>query len=280
MATRPHGLATALLVLLAASSAGADRMEKLPKELEGVTLVEKSAAQIPLGATFTNERGQSIALRDLFGSKPVILTFNYSNCPMLCSLQIDGLVDSMLNMDWKVGNEFEVITISLDPNEKTVRARETKDRYLDRYDHPDADLGWHFLTGTEEQIRSVADSVGFGYRYHPGRKEYLHPAVLTFVSPNGKVSGYMAGLEYDPVKVGDRLYVARLGQISEPFAEFLLSCYHYEAGKGNGAIVQKIMSAGAFVFVLGLMGAFAVFRFKRSHNLVHTHQVGSSEDHV
>jgi protein SCO1/2 len=262
------------------SAAAGDRMEKLPAELSGVTLTESLKSELPLDTPLVDERGQTVALRDLFRNKPVILTFNYSNCPMLCSVQLGGLVDTMLNMEWNIGDNFDVITISLDPNESTVRSRETKSRYLERYDRSGADEGWRFLTGSESDVKAIADAVGFGYRYHPERKEYLHPAVLTLVSPRGVVSGYMAGVQYDPIVLRDKLVVASVGDISEGLTEFILSCYHYEATTGNGAIVQKVMRYGGLVFVLGFVGVLAIFGFKRSHGPVHAHQVGSTEDHV
>jgi protein SCO1/2 len=277
-----HSGLAALITLCAfgTSASAGDRMEKLPKELSGVTLHEKLSDTVPLDTSFVDERGKPVRLGDLFSTKPVILTFNYSNCPMLCSVQLGGLVDTMLQMDWDIGKQFDIITISLDPKETTVRARETKSRYLERYERVGADENWHFLTGSEADIKTIADAVGFGYRYHPERKEYLHPAVLTLVSPRGIVSGYMAGVQYDPIDLRDKLIVASVGDVSEELAEFILSCYHYEATTGNGAIVQKIMRYGGLVFVLGFACALAIFGLKRSHAHVHAHQVGSTEDHV
>jgi protein SCO1/2 len=276
-----HSGLSAIVALCAyGTSAAADRMEKLPAELVDVTLTEKPKSQLPLDRPLVDERGKTIALGDLFGTKPVILTFNYSNCPMLCSVQLGGLVDTMLNMDWNIGENFDVITISLDPDEGTARARETKSRYLERYDRQGADEGWRFLTGKEADIKAIAEAVGFGYRYHAGRKEYLHPAVITLVSPRGVVSGYMAGVQYDPIELRDKLVVAGVGDISERLTQFILSCYHYEATTGNGAIVQKVMRYGGLVFVFGFVGALAIFGFKRSHGAAHAHQVGSTEDHV
>lgn len=277
-----HNGFAALVTLCAfgTSAAAADRMEKLPAELDGVTLTEKRGESVPLDTVFVDELGKKVVIGDLFTTRPVILTFNYSNCPMLCSVQLGGLVDTMLQMDWDIGEKFDIITISLDPKETTVRARETKSRYLERYERPGASEGWHFLTGNEEDIKAIADSVGFGFRYHHERKEYLHPAVLTMVSPRGVISGYMAGVQYDPIDLRDKLIVASVGDISPELAEFILSCYHYEAATGNGAIAQKIMRYGGLVFVFGFVGMLATFRFKRSQAIVRAQKVGSTEDHV
>ena len=265
-------------MLCASRAAVADRMEKLPEELEGVTLVQKLSAALP-AASFTDEAGETVQIRDLISDKPIILSFNYSNCPMLCSVQLGGLVDTMLEMEWSIGQEYEVITISLEPKEATARSLETKSRYLERYRRPGAAAGWHFLTGSEENIRAVAAAVGFGYRYHPKTKEFLHPAVLTLISPEGKVSSYQEGVKFDPITLRDKLVVAGLGDVSQEMIDLVLSCYHYKPKTGSAAIATKVMRYGGLIFVVGFAFALAILRLKRSHEVVHVHQ-GSTEDHV
>jgi protein SCO1/2 len=279
--------AIALLGALAGSAAAADRIEPTPQELEEVDVAEKLGASIPLSTEFVDADGKRVRLADVIGSRPVILTFNYSNCPMLCNVQLGGLVNTMSQMDWNIGSHFDVITISLDPSETRERATETRDRYIEQYGRDGAFENWTFLTGTKEAVDAVTNSVGFGYTYHEGRKEYLHPAVLTLVSPRGKVSTYIYGVSYDPIDLRDKLLLAGIGETSEAAAKFILSCYHYDAPTGNGAIVANIMRYGGLVFVFGFAGAIALVRRRRhledlhSEGLhPHAHQVGSTEDHV
>lgn len=285
----PHGAlcALALLGALVGDAAAADRIEPTPAELESVDVHEKLGASIPLGTEFVDADGKPVRLADVIGSKPVILTFNYSNCPMLCSVQLGGLVNTMTQMDWDIGSQFDVITISLDPSETRDLASETRDRYIEQYGREGAFENWTFLTGTKENVDAVTDAVGFGYTYHKDRKEYLHPAVLTLVSPRGKVSTYIYGVSYDPIDLRDKLLLAGIGETSEAAARFILSCYHYDAPTGNGAIVANIMSVGGLVFVLGSVGALAIWRRRRHLEELHAealhphaHQVGSTEDHV
>jgi len=279
--------AIALLGALAGSAVAADRIEPTPRELENVDVAEKLGASIPLSTEFLDADGKRVRLADVIGSKPVILTFNYSNCPMLCNVQLGGLVNTMSQMDWNIGSHFDVITISLDPTETRERATETRDRYIEQYGRDGAFENWTFLTGTKEDVDAVTNAVGFGYTYHEGRKEYLHPAVLTLVSPRGKVSTYIYGVSYDPIDLRDKLLLAGIGETSEAAAKFILSCYHYDAPTGNGAIVANIMRYGGLVFVFGFAGAIALVRRRRhledlhSEGLhTHAHQVGSTEDHV
>ncbi len=281
--------ALALVGVLVNDATAADRIEPTPAELESVDVQEKLGASVPLSTEFIDADGKPVRLADVIGSKPVILTFNYSNCPMLCNVQLGGLVNTMTQMDWNIGSQFDVITISLDPSETSERAAETRDRYIEQYGREGAFENWTFLTGTKEDIDAVANAVGFGYTYHEGRKEYLHPAVLTLVSPRGKVSTYIYGVSYDPTDLRDKLLLAGIGETSEAAAKFILSCYHYDAPTGNGAIVANIMSVGGLVFVLGSVGALAIWRRRRHHEVealhaevlhAHAHQVGSTEDHV
>ncbi len=257
-------------------------MEPTPAELESVDVHEKLGADLPVDAAFVDETGTPHKLGDFISDKPVILTFNYSDCPMLCSVQLGGLVDAMLQMDWTLGREYEVITIGLDPGETVKRSQDTKANYLERYTRADAAKGWHFLRGTEADIKRVADAVGFGYHYFEPRKEYLHPAVLILVSPQAHVSTYVYGTLYDPIVLRDKLIGAGVGEVSEALERFILSCYHYDAPTGNGAIVAKIMRYGGLVFVFGLVGALAMLGRRRVHEHAATdvHQIGSSEDHV
>tara|TARA_R110002096_G_scaffold171490_4_gene344516 strand:+ start:149856 stop:150734 length:879 start_codon:yes stop_codon:yes gene_type:complete len=281
--------ALALLGALIGDVAAADRIEPTPAELESVDVQEKLGASVPLSTEFVDADDKTVRLADVIGSKPVILTFNYSNCPMLCSVQLGGLVNTMTEMDWDIGSQFDVITISLDPSETREQAAKTRDRYIEQYGREGAFENWTFLTGTKENVDAVTNAVGFGYTYHEGRKEYLHPAVLTLVSPRGKVSTYIYGVSYDPNNLRDKLLLAGIGETSEAAARFILSCYHYDAPTGNGAIVANIMSVGGLVFVIGFAGAIAIWR-RRQHLEVeelhaevlhpHAHQVGSTEDHV
>lgn len=254
-------------------------MDRGPAELDGVDLKENLGGELPLFAQFSDENGKKVRLADLIGDKPVILTFNYSNCPMLCSVQLGGLVDTMLNMSWNVGKEYEIITIGLDPEETMERATNTKEGYLERYGRKGSDKGWHFLRGDASSIKLVADAVGFGYTYHPQRKEYLHPAVMTFVSPRGSVSGYMYGVKFDHIELRDKLIVASTGDISESATQFILSCYHLESGTGNG-IAAGVMKYGGLLFLVGFAFAMAIFGIKRSGTNARVHSLGSTKDHV
>ncbi len=195
-------LAAAAVIMLLFGMQGtavAQRKEALPTQLEGVDVVEHPGVQIPLDLKFVDSRGKPVTLKELFDSgRPVVLTLNYSNCPMLCGLQLNGLFEALKKMKWSIGDQYDMITLSFDPLESTARARMTKEKYLKAYRRAGADEGWHFLTGKEENIKKLADTIGFHYRYSPETKQYYHVAVTFIVMPDGRVSRYLYGVAYDP----------------------------------------------------------------------------------
>jgi protein SCO1/2 len=227
--------------------------------MSGVKITEKLGAALPLDLTFTDETGAPIRLGSLFADdKPVILTFNYSACKVLCSTQLGNLVYALNKMEGSAGEKFRIVTIGLNPMETHQRAMATKLRYLERYQRPTADEGWRFLTGTDASVHALADAVGFGYRLDMKTGDFLHPAALILVSPKGQVSTYVYGVEYDAAKLGVLLGGAQRGQKAESTDKFLLACYHYEAAKGAAAFAMDLMRLGGLLFVGAILAVFGV----------------------
>ncbi len=250
------------LCLIATSPAHAQRIEPLPKELEGVGVTEHLNEQIPLDLEFTDSDGKPVVLRELFdGKRPVLLTLNYSNCPMLCSLQLNGLFDGMGRMPWSIGDKFAMVTLSFDPLETPERARMTKQKYLEMYRRPGAAEGWHFLVGREENIKKLADAVGFRYRYSAESKQYIHAAVTYVLTPDGRLSRYLYGVEYDPQTLRLSLLEAADGQIGSTTDQILLFCFHYDAEKGRYAPAAfRLMQVGGGATVLVIAGLIWILR--------------------
>jgi protein SCO1 len=254
---------SAWIVLLGAVSlAWAQRTEALPKELEGVGVTEHLKERIPLDLEFTDSDGKPVVLKQFFdGNRPVLLTLNYSNCPMLCSLQLNGLFDAMKRMPWAIGDKFEMITLSFDPLETPERARMTKQKYLEIYRRPGAAEGWHFLVGREENIKKLTDAVGFRYRYSAERKQYVHVAVTFILTPDGRLSRYLYGVEYDPQTLRLSLLEAADGRIGSTVDQILLFCFHYDAEKGRYApIAFRLMQIGGGATVLVVVGLIWILR--------------------
>ena len=222
--------------------------------IKGVRFEQKLNSQIPLELTFRNESDQPVQLAEYFGQKPVIMVFAYYECPMLCTLVLNGLLDSLEGLAFDAGNQFQVVAISIDPDETPELAAEKKDIYLEFYGRPGADKGWHFLTGEQAAIEELTRAAGFYYQYDPERDEYAHPAGIMIVTPEGKIARYLYGIKFPSRDVRLGLVEAAENQIGSPVDQLLLTCYHYDpvVGKYNLAIMNIIRIAGlGTVSVLG-----------------------------
>lgn len=226
-----------------------------PKSLQGLDVQEHLNDPLPLDLKFTDDAGQVVRLGDYFAAdKPVILSLNYSNCPMLCRLQLNGLVETLSEMPWTAGEEFQVVSVSIDPLEPPARAKQTKEKYLQRYDRAGSGDGWHFLVGEEEAIQTLAAATGFEYRYLPDRKEYVHPAVFMVCTPDGRISRYLYGVTFDPQTIRLSLVEASEGKVGSTLDKFLLFCFHYDETEGRyGPMARNQMKIGGGITVALLL---------------------------
>jgi len=249
-------IGVSLMMAMVASTAFAQLAGQTPPELEEVGIEEHLDAKIPLTAEFVDEHGKRVRLGDYFdGERPVILTLNYYRCPMLCGLQLNGLVEGLVQMDWTIGDQFEMVTISINPLETPSLAGEKKQNYLKWYDRAGAGTGWHFLTGREDDIQRVAETVGFRYRYDEESDQYAHAAAIFVVMPDGRVARYLYGIEYPPSDLKLALLEASQGKIGNAFDQLILYCFHYDpSSRSYAPVAMNIMrlGGGATVFVLGL----------------------------
>ncbi len=257
---------------LTTSAVAADRIEPLPKQLEGVGINEHLDRPIPLQLTFRDEHDQQVTLGQYFKpKKPVIITLNYSECKLLCSLQLDGLVKSLQAMRWAPGKEFEIVTVSINPQEGATSAAKAQHNYIEKLGKPEAAAGWHFLTGKEENIRALADAIGFGYQFDPIQKQFAHTAALFLITPEGHISRYLYGIDYDPRTLQLSLTEAAEGGVggavaSNMYDRVVLSCYKYDSQSGNYVFQAiMIMRAGGILtaLVVGLWLGWTWLRHPR-----------------
>src|SRR5690348_5668950 len=167
-----------------------------PELLKEVGVDQKLNDSIPLDLTFHDEHGNLVALRQYFGSKPVILALVYFNCPMLCTQVLNGLDRSLELIPMSIGKDFNVLTVSIDPTDRPVLAEAKQAVYLGMYGRPGAAVGWHFLTGEEPQIKQLTAAVGFRYAYDPDSKQYAHASAIMVLTPAGKISRYFYGISF------------------------------------------------------------------------------------
>jgi protein SCO1 len=237
-----------------------ERTEALPKRLEGIDVVEHLNTELPKHVEFTDEHGRRVKLGDYFDGKvPVIVTLNYSGCPMLCSLILNGLVEGLKHVDWTAGKDFRIVTVSIDPAETPEISLRTKKRYVDFYGRQEANEGWHFLTGSPANVRAVAEAVGFKYGYNEKRKEYVHPAAIALLTPGGRIARYLYGIEFLPKTLRLSLVEASEGRIGTTVDRLLLYCFHYDSSEGRYApVAVNIMRLGGGLTAILLGGLLTV----------------------
>lgn len=258
-------LLAAAALLAAMSPLRADWTETKPKELQNVGVDEHLDAPLPLDLQFRDEEDRLVRLRDYFtGDKPVILSLNYSNCPMLCNLQLTGLVKRLKQLDWTTGKEFEVVSVSIDPTELPSRAMDTRRKYLALYER--SVEGWHFLVGRAPAIEAITEAVGFRYQFVPERKEYAHPAVAVLCTPDGRISRYLYGIDFPEQTLRLSLVEASEGKIGTPGDQLLLFCFHYDPLTGTYAprAARFAMTVGGCLTVVVMAGWLVALRSRES----------------
>jgi protein SCO1/2 len=219
---------------------------------------------VPLDLAFTDEEGRSVRLRDYFGRKPVVLSLVYYRCPMLCTISLNGLAAALEVLSFVPGQEFEVVTVSFDPEETPVLAAAKKKAYLARYRRPGAHAGWHFLTGSKASVEALTRAVGFRYVWDEATKQFAHPAGVLVLTPEGRISHYLFGVEYAPKDLRLALVDAAGGAIGNPVDQVLLYCYQYDpqTGRYSAAILNLVRLLGALT-VVALGGFILVASRKR-----------------
>lgn len=264
------------LVLLASAAAaqmGAPQAQLAPpppRLLNDVAIEQNLNAQVPLGLMFKDENGRQVRLGDYFGQKPVVLALVYYDCPMLCTEVLNGMTSAFRVLKFDVGKQFNVVTVSFDPRETPALAAAKKKTYLQRYDRPGAEAGWHFLTGQQSSIQALTKAVGFHYQWDPQTQQYAHATAIMVLTPQGKVAQYYYGVEYSPRDLRLGLIQASQNKIGTLVDQVLLYCYHYDPRSGKyGAIVSRIISiAGAITVVV--LGGFLILMFRLEPKSVKT----------
>jgi protein SCO1/2 len=213
-------------------------------------------SSLPLDLTFVDEQSHAGPLRQYFtGKKPVVLQMGYFQCPMLCTLTSRGLAESLKQVTLNAGSDFDVVFVSIDPKETPALAAAKKESFIKEYGRSETETGWHFLTGKEEQIKKLADAVGFQYRWIPSAQQFAHPAVLMVCTPDGRVSRYLYGVKFDPRTVRLSLVEASDGKVGSTVDRFILTCFSYDGHLGKYAFFAiNLMKAGGAVMIVLLAG--------------------------
>ncbi|HEX7183873.1 MAG TPA: SCO family protein [Thermoanaerobaculia bacterium] len=232
-----------------------------PALLQEVRFDQRLGETLPLGLAFRDESGRPVWLGDFFGERPVILVLSYYQCPMLCPMVLNGLASTLKPLTLEPGREFEVVVASINPKETPKLAAEAERRTLERYGRPRTAPGWHFLTGDQAAVSALADAAGFRYVHDKARDEYAHAAGIVIVTPGGKVSRYLFGIDYPPRDVRLALLESTGGTVGSAIDNAFLFCFHYDPTMGRYSLATfRILRVAAVATVLGLVLMIVLLR--------------------
>ncbi len=276
-ATHRRTLLATALALVPALEARADTT--LPPILENVDIVEHLGAQLPLDLPFRDSLGQPMKLGDaLHRDRPAILSLVYYDCPMLCSLVVSGLVAGLGKTGWKVGKDYDLVTVSFNPADKLAAAEERRRGYLQALGATDLGNLWPFLVADPahpEAVKTLAEDVGFHYNWDADTKTFAHAAAVYVLTPEGRISRYLYGIEFQPSQLRLALTEAGGGKVGSSFEKFLLTCYHYNpASRRYSLFVANYFRIGGGILMLlvgGLVGGLVWSETRRAHRAQEAH---------
>jgi protein SCO1/2 len=237
-----------------------------PKEIEGLGVNEHLGGSIDLSTEFTSDTGEKVKLGRYFeAGHPVLMAMVYYTCPNLCNFHLNGLLEAMKQLKWTAGQDFQVVMVSMNHREDPDVAAKKKANYIKAYGRPDSDKGWHFLTGTEENVKKLADQLGFQFRWLPDQKQYSHTSVAYVLTPGGKISRYIYGIAPEAQTLRLSLLEASSGKIGTVMDQILLFCFHFDPGKNKYTLYAwNVMQIGAALTV-ALIALFLIPAWRKAN---------------
>ena len=240
--------------LLAESALRAEIASQAPR------LEEKLGITIPLETRFVDENGKECALKDLV-TRPTILALVFYTCPVVCNLVQSGIVEAVKQVSLKPGTDFNIISLSIDENDTPANAAGKKRDYLAALGPQFPEASWKFLSGRLKNIRVVSDSVG--YFFQRTARGIVHPVVIMFLSPQGKLVRYLYGTKYLPLQVSLALSEANEGRVGGSIQGIVSFCFSYDtAGKRYVLNITRI--SGILVLLFGAIFLFLLLRKGKS----------------
>lgn len=242
-----------LMLALGGPLAGASQPPLDPTLASSLAYHESPGEQVPLQLTFRDAHDRIRSLGQELHGLPVIFIPGYFNCPNLCSVVRASLFEALKADGLRAGRDYTLTVVSIDPRETSADARRAMARDREDFDLPGAGEDWHYLTGASDSIRAVADAVGFRALQDKRTSQYLHPAGLVFLTPQGVVSSYLLGVGYTPVQVRAAIERAGAGRIAAAASPILLLCFHFDATTGRYSLeIMKLIRLGGVLTVLTL----------------------------
>lgn len=228
---------------------------EVPDAIKDVGITPQLGAQLDLGLTFTDDNGEKIQLsKYINGKKPVIISLVYFSCPGLCNFHLNGLTDAMKQLEFTVGNQFDVIAISFDPKEGPDVAIKKKENYIKEYGRPESKNGWHFLTADQATIDQFTKMTGFKYKWDDKEQQWAHASAAMVTSPKGILSRYLPGILFEPRDLKLALTEASEGKIGGLIDKLVLYCFKYDVHENKYSLYAfNLVRLGGIIMIIGLI---------------------------
>lgn len=234
-----------------------------PEVLKRTGFDQNLGAQLPLDKLVRNEEGQLVPLGTYFTDRPVVFSLVYYNCPMLCNLVLNGMMDTLREVAFVPGRDYEIVTLSFNHEETHLLAAEKKANYIADFKREGAEAGWHFLTADEESVAAIAGTAGFKFAWDEKAQEYAHGSGIMVATPDGRLSHYFYGVMFSPRDVRLALVDSSDGKIGNPVDQLMLFCYHYNPVMGGyNAAIMNLVRAGCFA-TIGALGLFLMVSWRK-----------------
>ncbi len=227
----------------------------LSENLNNIGIDQNLNSQIPLSLSFHDDQKRVVSIQKLVYPKPTILVLTYFGCPSLCTLVLNNLVETLEEMKgFDLGQDYNILTVSIDPSETSALASKKRNTYLQRYGHRGNPEGWRFLTGNKKTIDALAKVVGFKYKYDPATRQFAHASGIMILTPQGIISRYFLGIGYSPQDLRLSLIEASSGKVGSLVDKIALLCYEYNPITGKyGVSITRLLKLFSIITVLFLL---------------------------
>jgi protein SCO1 len=255
---------TLVFAAIAAPRAASAKDTTVPAELQGIDIEDRQGSPLPRDIALRDQSGRAVTIGDyLDGQRPVVLVLAYYECPMLCTLVINGALDEMKKLRWTAGDEYRVVVVSFDPRDTTESAAKKRMNYLDAYGRPVTEKGFDFLVGDEAQVKALAAAAGFHYRWDEDTKQFAHAAGSFIYTPDGRLSRTLYGITFPGLKLA--LLEASEGKIGTVVDRVLLFCFHYDPlARGYViAVTRLVRASGALTLAVLALWLLRFWRRER-----------------
>jgi len=240
----------------------------VPAPLREVGFDQNLGQFVPLDTEFRDEDDRAVILGDYFSKRPVVMLFAYYDCPMLCTMAINGLASALDVLSLVPGKDFEIVTVSFDPRDTAATATAKKAGYIGRYKQPGAAAAWHFLTGDQPSIDRLTRAAGFRYMWDKDTKQFAHPSGVIVLTSEGRLARYLFGIEYGPRDLRYAIVEASNGHVGSAVDALLLYCFHYDPMTGRyGVAIIRVIRFAAAVTMLGLVTSIVIMVRREKHHM-------------